>query len=133
MAPVEVEDWFLDRGHGACLGTISVLTLDQGKLRSDLQVDHHADAAVELKKGSHCLPGQYFSKDRYIPLTKFCEFDVRVQPSANQTVCLGIGQGSIFVGILFDDRRSRIDDLPHICRVFLIHLPELGSFTVRER
>src|SRR6266699_2912761 len=111
----------------------SVLTLCQGKLRCKLDIDHRADAAVELKEGRCFLSGQDSSKDRHIALTQFCLFDVRVQPAANKIVGLVIGQGSVFVRIFFDNRRSRVVDLSHFRRVFFVHLPELFRFAIRER
>jgi hypothetical protein len=125
--------FFLDRGHGASQGNNSFLTLGQWKLRCELYVDHRADATVELKEGRCFLPGQDCSKNRNVPLTQFCLFDVRVQPAANKIVGPVIGQGSVFDRIFFDNRRSRIVDLSHIHRVLFVHLPELCRFAIRER
>src|SRR5882724_12974030 len=111
----------------------SVLPLCQGKLRCKLDIDHGADAAVELKEGGCFLSGQDSAKDRRIALTQFCLFDVRVQPAANKIVGLVIGQGSVFVRIFFDNRGSRFVDLSHIRRVLFVHLPELCRFAIGER
>ena len=111
----------------------SILALGQRKLLCELHIDHRADAAVELKEGRRFLSGQDSSKDRHIALTQFCLFDVRVQPAANKIVGLVIGQGSVFVRIFFDNRRSRVVDLPGFRRVFFVHLPELCRLAIRER
>src|SRR5258708_25097539 len=70
--------------------TISVLTLGQGKLRCKLHIDHHADAAVELKEGRCFLSGEDLSEDRQIPLTPVCLVDVRCQPATNNILGLVI-------------------------------------------
>ena len=125
--------FFLDRGHGASQGNNSFLALGQGKLRRELHIDHRADAAVELKEGRCFLSGQDCSENRYVALTQFCLFDVGVQPAANKIVRPVIGQGSIFVRIFFDNRRSRVVDLSSFRRVLFVHLPEFCSFAIRER
>ena len=99
-----------------------VLALHQGKLRGQLHVDHHANAAVQLKEGRRLLSGQHLSKDRYVLLAKLRRRDVRVQPVANEIVCLLVGQLSVPIGILFDHHASRV-----------VYLPELGRMADRLR
>src|ERR1700722_9008894 len=124
--------FFLDRGHDASQGNNSFLTLGQWKLRCELHIDHRADAAVELKEGRCFFSWQDCSENRHVALTQFCLFDVGVQPAANKIVGLGIGQGSVFVRIFFDNRRSRVVDLSSFHRVLFVHLPEFCRFAIRE-
>jgi hypothetical protein len=109
-----------------------VLALHQRNLRSKLNVDHHADAAIQLKKGRRLLSGQNLSNYRHILLAKLRSGDVRVQPAANETVGLLIGQRSVAIGILLDDCGSSVVDLSVVCRILLVHGPELRRFAVRE-
>src|SRR5690348_938015 len=62
------------------------LALHQRQLRSKLDVNHHADAAIDLKKCRRFLPGQHSSYDRHIFLAELRRGDVSVQPAANQIV-----------------------------------------------
>jgi hypothetical protein len=47
-----------------------VLALDQGELRRQLNVDHQADASIQLEKGCGCLSGENLPKDGDILLAK---------------------------------------------------------------
>ena len=47
-----------------------VLALDQGELRRQLNVDHQADASIQLEKGCGCLSGENLAKDGDILLAK---------------------------------------------------------------
>src|SRR5262249_46997226 len=130
--PERTESSFLNPIVSCLIKRKSVLTLCQGKLRCKLHVDHQADATVKLKKSRRFLSRQDFPKDGHVPLTKFCQLDVRVQPSTNQIFSLLISQGSVVARILFNDRRSRVVDLPGFRRILFVHLPELSRFLIRE-
>ena len=84
---------FLDAEGESCHGTEwqLFLALHQRELRSKLDVNHHADAAVELKECGRFLPGEHSSHDRHIFLAKLGCGNVGVQPAANQIVGLLIG------------------------------------------
>jgi len=84
-------------------------------------IDHRADAAVELKKVAALFPGKTLRKIP-IALAQFCLFDVRVQQRPNKIVAWSSVRVRIRPNIP-DNRRSRVVDLSHIRRVFFVHLP----------
>lgn len=97
-----------------------VLALCERELRRELDVDHHADAAVQLKKGCRFFPGQYLPKDRHIFLSELRCGHVRIQPAANEAVRLLICLRSVLVGIFSDQRGSGVVDLCKICRMLIV-------------
>jgi hypothetical protein len=97
-----------------------------------LHIDHHANTPLQLKKSCGLLLGQHLPQDRHILLPKLGCRDVRIQPAANETICLLFGQSSVLIGVFFNQRNSRAGDLSEIRQILLDYGPELTSFVFRQ-
>jgi hypothetical protein len=85
------------------------------------------------KKDAVFLPGRTFRK---IGTNFWRSSDAAMfvsRPAANETVGLLIGERLVPIGILLDQRSSRVVDVSEFRGILFVHRPELGRFTVGER
>jgi len=102
-------------------------------LRSQLQVDHHADAAVQLEEGGGLPSVQDLAQDGNVFSAEFRCCDVRIEPATDQTVGLLVRERPVGVAILLDDSGPSVIDLGDFRGILIVHRPELGGFAVGER
>lgn len=72
------ESQLLRRGGISVAHAADELLLYQRDLRSELQVNQHGDAAIQLKEGSGFSCGQCSAEDRLVLLPKLCDGHIQI-------------------------------------------------------
>ncbi len=99
--------------------------LNEGNRRHHLNIYQHPEMTVDLDEPCRLLGGKNLGKDRDVLEPQLNFGIIRLEPSLEKALGLGIGQGVVVPGIFLDQGRPNLVVLYRFRRVFILHRPKL--------
>jgi len=106
---------------------VGLRSVQKGKLIGELEVNHHADAFVELKESGGFLARQSFFDKWKVAGAKLIELFVDLEPTPHENERIVVGHGSPILGVSMQHRELLVIDVLEVRRILLVNGPELDG------